>query len=245
MAKRRTKGGWLTISLIFLTPVLFIFFLGSQMAYSQVSRQFERYGSVSEAGSLAALEALPAGQMVMLRGQISEAIERPNLAGPSSDLLIFQVRPAGGREVRFQEVFPLIFPKFVMALPDGTLTIQPSSTRDRVIYDELHHIADGEYELTGFQPGDTVIVQGQWQPEAGAGPALVDVTGITGGDRTSFIAGWQQNMWQVRLARNLLGVLSLAGLVVLVAQLRRSRRNQLQEEVEAWPSQKRTTAPTT
>jgi hypothetical protein len=240
MSAQKKGNSWLTISLIFLTPVLFIFFLGSQMAYGQVSRQFERYQNIREASGLAELEALPAGQVVMVRGQIAEAVERPD-----SELLIFQVRPADGREVRFQEEFPLVFPEFVMALPDGTLTIQPSLTRDRVIYDELHRVADGEYELTGFNPGDTVTVQGQWQPVAGAVPALVGVTGITGGDRRSFMADWEQNMRQVKLARNMLGLLSVVGLVVLIVRLRRSRRTEPQEEENAWPNQTTTTAPTT
>ncbi len=243
MATRRSKAGWLTISLIFLTPILFIFFLGSQMAYSQVNSQFEQYQNIPEASSLSELESLPAGQVVLVRGQISAATDRPDAAGATSDLLIFQVRPAGGREVRFQEEFPLIFPEFGLALPDGTLAIQPSSTRDRVIHDELHRVADGEYELTGFRIGDTVTVQGQWQPAASA--ALLDVTGITGGDRRGFIAGWEQNLRQVRLARNVLGVLTVVGLIVLIRQLRRSRRSEPQEEDKEWLSQKTTTAPTT
>lgn len=224
MAVPKKRDSWLTISLVFLTPILFIFFLGSQMAYGQVSRQFERYQDIPEATSLSALQALPAGQVVMARGQIAEATEQPE-----SDLLIFQVRPAGGREVRFQEEFPLIFPEFVLALPDGTLAVQPSSTRDQVIHDELHRVTAGEYELTGFRVGDAVTVQGQWQPTAGAVPALLDVTGITGGDRRSFIAGWAQNMRQVRLARNVLGVLTLVGLVILIVRLRRPRSERLGE----------------
>jgi len=244
MAKSRFKHGWLTITLIFLVPILFIVFLGSQMAYSQVNSQFERYLNISEASSVSDLEAMAAGQVVILRGIISQAADQQDVAKQSSDLLIFQVRPADGREVRFREEFPLIFPDFVMELPGGAVTIHPSSTRERVIYDELHRVTDGEYDLTGFQIGDTVTVQGQWQP-AGAAPALNDVTGITGGDRSSFIAEWERNLRQVSLARNILGILTLVGLIVLIGLLRRSRSDQPQEEYETWPNQETKTAPTT
>ena len=133
MAKSRFKQGWLTITLIFLVPILFIFFLGSQMAYSQVNSRFERYRNIPEASRVSDLEAMATGQVVMLRGKISQAVGQQDVAQASSDLLIFQVRPADGREVRFQEEFPLIFPDFVMELSDGAITIHPSSTRERVI----------------------------------------------------------------------------------------------------------------
>ena len=129
MFKATSTGwnSWLTGMLLFLVPILLIFFLGSQMAYSQVKGQFEPYQHIPEVSNLSALAGLPAGQVVMLRGQISEATPRQELDEVASDLIIFQVRPADGREVRFQEEFPLVFPEFVMELPDGIVAILPSS----------------------------------------------------------------------------------------------------------------------
>ena len=242
------KNGWLTAILIFIVPILFIFFLGSQMAYSQVKSKFEPYQNIPEVSSLSTLESISAGQVVMLRGQISEATLQRDSHELTSDLVIFQVRPADGREVRFQEEFPLVFPEFMMELPDGTITIRPSSTRARVIYDELHRISVGEYEPTGFKIGDTVTVQGRWQPRAtnaGAAPALLDVTGVTGGDKASLIATWHSAFQKVSWGRNILGLLTILGLILLIVQLRRAQRNQSQEENGTWQSQTTKTVPTT
>ena len=242
------KNGWLTAILIFVVPILFIFFLGSQMAYSQVKSKFESYQNIPEVSSLSELESIPAGRVVMLRGQISKAAPRRDVDKLASDLIIFQVRPADGREVRFQEEFPLVFPELMMALPDGTITIRPSPTRERVIYDELHRISDGEYERTGFKIGDTVTVQGQWPPSttnAGTTPALLDVTGVTGSDKASLIATWQSAFQKVSWGRNILGLLTILGLMWLIVQLRRTPRKHSREENGTWQSQKTKTVPTT
>jgi hypothetical protein len=242
------KNGWLTAILIFVVPILFIFFLGSQMAYSQVKSKFEPYQNIPEVSSLSELESISAGQVVMLRGQISEPAPQRDVDEFASDLIIFQVRPVDGREVRFQEEFPLVVPEFMMALPDGTITIRPSSTRERVIYDELHRISDGEYERTGFKIGDMVTVQGQWQPSvtnAGATPALLDMTGVTGGDKASLIATWHSAFQKVSWVRNILGLLAILGLIWLIVQLRRTQCNNFQEENETWQNQTTKTVPTT
>ena len=73
MLKFIKQSNWFTGILIFFMPVTLIIFLGSQMAYSQVKSKFEAYQNIPEITTLAELENLPAGQLVMLRGRISEA----------------------------------------------------------------------------------------------------------------------------------------------------------------------------
>jgi len=224
-------------------PVVLVIFLGSQMAYSQVSGGFEAYQSIPEVTSLSQLEALPADEIIILRGHISEASAPANGRQAAAKLLIYQERPTDGREVRYREEFPLIFPQFVMDLSDGSIAIEPSLTRDKVIQNELHTVAAGDRVHTGFQTGDLVSVQGQWQPKLSSNPALVDVTGITSVDKQTLIADWAADFQKVGWARNILGLVSLVSIVLLVVQLRRTRTDR--EESTKWKSQETTTAPTT
>ncbi len=239
MQKFMRVNGWLGGLLIFSMPILLLFFLGTQMAYSQVSSRFEIYQTIPEVTRLADLAALPAGQITMLRGQIAESnpVEHP------SGLLIFQERPTNGREVRFREEFNLIFPQFDMHLPDGVITISPSETYKQIIQHEIHSVPDGDLTRTGFEPGDTVTIQGQWQPTAST---LAEVTGITGADKAGLMAEWQDSFQKVAWARNILGFFTLLSIMLLVIQIRRSRANPLTEEDEsAWTTPTTETAPTT
>jgi hypothetical protein len=72
-----------------------------------------------------------------------------------------------------------------MALPDGVVTVVPGQQREHVIRGELHTISDGDRLRTGFRVGDSVTVQGQWQPQPR--PALIEVTGITSADQITFM----------------------------------------------------------
>jgi hypothetical protein len=223
MLKWVGKNGWLTGLLIFSMPMMLVFFLGSQMAYSQVNSQFQRYQNIPEVTSLAQLETIPAGQVVMVRGQI--AVSPPDV--PSSKLLIFQERPTEGREVRFGEEFPLVFPEFEMSLNDGQIKISPSLTRERIIQHEQHTVTQGELTLTGFRPGDLVTVQGEWQPTTAT---LSEVTGITGTDKAGLMAEWQDSFKLVGWVRNGLGFLTLVGLVLLVVRVRQARTRPMADE---------------
>lgn len=237
MVKILSRTGWLTGTLIFFMPILFIFFLASLMGYSQVSSRFEEYQRIPELTSVTALQAQPAADVVMLRGQIAEESCRllPCDASAAGDLIVYRERPAEGREVRFREEFDQIFPPFVLTLSDGAVIIQPSETRELVIQQEPHAVPSGDHLLTGFRVGDTVTVQGEWPAEGvGSSPALVDVTGITSGDKASLMADWQTAFRQVSWARNGLGLLTGLGIVLLVVQLRRSRTNNSNEETEPW-----------
>jgi hypothetical protein len=211
------KSNWITGALIFFMPVLLIFFLGSQMAYGQVKGQFDQYRAIPQAHTLAELAVLPAGQTVLVQGVIA-VVPPANPAG----LLIYQVRPVAGREVRFQEEFPLVFPAFTLTMPDGVLPVEPSLTRERVIQHEQHAETAGETRRTGFKPGNTVLVQGTWQ--AGA---LVEATGLTGASRAALLAEWEQSFRWLGWARNGLGLLTVAGLVLLGRQVRRAKRNDI------------------
>ncbi|HRV93024.1 MAG TPA: hypothetical protein P5526_12750 [Anaerolineae bacterium] len=243
MIKVIGRSGWVTGLLIFFTPVLFIFFLSSQMGYSQVKGKFDAYQDIPEITSLAELQAQPATNVVMLRGQISEETCRliPCTTDASGGLIVYRERPAEGREVRYQEEFGYVFPPFVLALTGGHVQIMPSETRDRIIQHELHSVPSGDRRLTGFQVGDTVTVQGEWQPQPGAPSTLIDVTGITGGDKQSLMAEWQTAFQQVSWARNILGLLTGLGLILLIIQLRRSRGSNNPEETTEWHPQPPTT----
>ncbi len=222
MLKLLGGNGWLTGLLIFSMPIMLVFFFGSQMAYSQVNSQFETYQNIPEVSSLAQLETIPAGQVIMVRGQIVAA--PPNSA---TKLVIFQERPTGVREVRFGEEFNLVFPEVELALVGGQIKISPSLTRDRVIQHELHSITEGELTLTGFRPGDLVTVQGEWQPSS---TTLNEATGITGADKASLIAEWQDSFQKVGWVRNGLGLLTLAGLILLVVRVRQARGRPVADE---------------
>lgn len=237
MAKLVGRINWVTGLLIFSMPVMLVFFLGSQMAYSQVKSQFETYQNIPEVTRLADLQTVQAGQVVLLRGQIVGSAVGP--AG--SDLLIFQQRPAEGREVRFGEEFPLVFPEFSLQVPDGVIQINPSLTRERIIQHELHTVNSGEDRYTGFRPGDTVTVQGEWQPET---LTLNDATGITGADKSSLMAEWQDAFQKVGWVRNGLGFLTLLGLILLVVRLRQAKTNLPSAESDACLTPKTETAPT-
>jgi hypothetical protein len=228
MRNATPRSRWVTGTLIFFTPIMCVFFLGSQMALSQVKRKFEAYGSIPEVTHVTELVTLPPAKVVMLRGRISEASCQlsPCAADPAIPaLLIYQERPTDGREVRFQEKFVHVLPRFVLDLPDGHVVISPSPTRQHVIQHTLHTVSHGDRQLTGFRLGDVVTVQGQWQPGQMTSPTLVEVTGITSSDKQSLMQDWQTALQKVRWARNLLGFLTGLGIVVLIAQLRRTWTN--------------------
>ena len=228
---------WLTSGLILFMPISLVFFLGSQMAYSQVKGSFEAYQSIPEIDQLAELEQLTAGQTVILRGQIDQSGQPDNAPG---ELIIYQERPLEGREVRFQEEFPLVFAPFVLRLSEGSVIILPSETRERIIQGELHTVSAGDRMLTGFKIGDTVSVQGNWQP--GAEPTLFDVTGITGMSRAELMADWGRGFQYVGWARNGLGLLTLLSLILLVIRLR--HRQTTDDLGDSCPPQNQTTIPT-
>lgn len=230
------KSGWLTGLLIFFMPILLIFFLASLMGYSQVNSKFEAYQSIPEITSVAALEGQPATEIVMVRGQI--AAETCELIICNSDatgeLIVYRERPAEGRAVRFREEFDQIFPPLVLSLSDGNVIVQPSKIRELIILQEPHAVPSGDLLLTGFRVGDTVTIQGEWQARPDVTPTLIDVTGITSGDKQSLIAEWETAFWQVSWARNILGLLTGLGIILLIVQLRRSRNQNNNEETEEW-----------
>jgi hypothetical protein len=256
------KNSWLVGALIFLMPVLLIFFLGSQMAYSQVKGKFEAYQGITELARLSELADLPAGRVVMLRGRIKALFSKNSPVKESHDLIVFQERPAAGREARYQEEFRLIFPEFGLELADGVVTVRPSLSREPVIQHERHAVSEGDRAYTGFRAGDTVTVQGRWQP--GGSPTLDDATGVTGTGRAGLMREWQAAFQKVAWVRNGLGLLSLLGLALLLVQLRRARNDPLpadnapsgygvssgvlstdqSQEEEAWPPQKTQSVPT-
>jgi hypothetical protein len=227
---------------IFFMPIVLVFFLGSQMAYSQVKSRYEAYQNIAEVSRLSDLAQLPAGQVVMLRGRIAPESCRvtPTAVCDSAEQpIIFRERPAGDREVRFREEFEKFFPEFIMELADGPIMIVPSQTREPIFQHELQIVSAGDRERSGFGIGDVVTVQGQWQPSPA--PRLGEVTGVTGAGKAGLMQEWQLAFQQVSWARNGLGLLSLLSLVLLWVQLRRVKANKAREET--WPPQKTTTTP--
>ena len=76
--------------------------------------------------------------------------------------MVFQERPAEGRETSYGEEFPLIFPSIVLELPDSptnmALTVIPSAERERIIQAELHNVPDGDRRPSPEdKPGATAI----------------------------------------------------------------------------------------
>lgn len=235
MFKLIRQSGWFSAVLILSMPVLLVFLLASQMAYSQVKGRFDAYQAIPEIARMSDLERVPAGQVIMLRGRIAAG----NAAPGSTDLVVYRERPAEGREVRFQEEFPLVFPAFALELPAGAVQIEPSLNRDLVIYHELHRVEVGDRERTGFRPGDTVTVQGQWQPAR-----LFDVTGITGADKAALLQEFRQGLETMGQVRNVLGILTFASIMLLVIQWRRARTARPETEAESWQTPETGTVPT-
>lgn len=227
------SGDWLTGLLILSMPIALVFFLGSQMAYGQVQRQFAAYAAQPEYTDLAALQTLPAGTTILLRGQIADPATVTSLlpdattTEPAGPLLVYQERPLDGREVRYLEEFPLIFPALALTLADGPVVVQPSQENPPTISHELQRVTVADRAFTGFQMGDTITVQGQWQPATPDQPLpfLAEVTGIAGVAKATLQAEVQAALQKVRLARDGLGLLTLAGIVLLVIRLYRYRRN--------------------
>ncbi|MCE7989459.1 MAG: hypothetical protein DYG89_50550 [Caldilinea sp. CFX5] len=226
------RGDWLTGLLILSMPITLVFFLGSQMAYGQVQRQFVSYAALPEYTSLAEVQALPAGATILLRGQIADPATVTSLlpeaapVAPTEPLLVYQERPLDGREVRYLEEFPLIFPALALTLADGVVGVQPSQEGAPTISHELQRITVDDRAFTGFQVGDTITVQGKWQPAAEQSlPLLVEVTGIAGVAKAALQTEVQAALQKVKLVRDGLGLLALAGMVLLGIRLYRYRRN--------------------
>lgn len=264
MKRLLRKSDWLTGLLILSMPIALVFFLGSQMAYGEVQRHYTTYAALPEYTSAAELQTLAAGTTILLRGQIADpATLAPLLPAaaveqPTGPLLVYQERPLEGREVRYLEEFPLIFPPLALTLAGGTIIVQPSATNAPTISHERQRVAIADREFTGFQVGDTITVQGKWQPATAEQslPRLVDVTGIAGVEKAALQAEVQAALQKVRLARDGLGLLTLAGIVLLVIRLYRQRRHlqpalqagqlgEEQEETKEWRPPTTETAPTT
>lgn len=81
--------------------------------------------------------------------------------------------------------------------------------------------ADREY--TGFRIGDMITVQGQWQPSLAT---LTNVTGVSGLDRAGIIAEGSYAFKRLSTIRNVLGGITLLGVISLVGQLLRARGNE-------------------
>lgn len=250
MLKFLRQSNWLTGIASLIMPFLLFIFLTSQMAITQANARLDTYLSqdIAEYTSLASLDSVPSEQVVMLRGKIS-ANTPPGQNPADPNLVIYQTRPAGGREIRYQEKFPLIFPEVVLDLSDGQIAVFPNMGEERIIQNELHTVTDGDRDLTGFRIGDTITVQGKWYPNKNtqAHPVLRDTTGVTSVSRGELLADWQSRFELIKLIRNIFGVLSLISIIFIGIQYRKYRIAQRQmENEEEWPKTPKTkTAPTT
>jgi hypothetical protein len=240
---------WIIGALMFCLPLTLILFLGSLMATSRIKGTFESSNGIPEVTRFTELETLAPGTVVMLRGRISHVSCQlspcPN-DSKVSDLIIYRARPAEGRAVRFREEFGQTFPEFVLDVSGGRVVISPSQTHQHVIRDELHSVTYGNRELIGFRPGDTVTVQGQWQPEPYTAPVLIEVTGITSHDKQRLLQEWQDAFNKLRWLRHISGLLTGLGIVGLLMHMRRRRAYNHTKEKELWSLRDTTTeAPTT
>lgn len=210
------KSSWFTSFLIFSMPVTLIIFLGVVMAYFQVRGEFTVYQDVQEYTTLAELASVNETEVVMVHGRLVAGPE----AGWADGLVVFQERPLEGREIRFQEEFPLVFPELTLELSDGTMLVQPGE--ERVIGHEMHRVVDelADREYTGFRVGDMMTVQGRWQPAAAT---LTEVTGVSGLDRAGILAEGNYAFKRLSTIRNILGGYTLLGLILLFVQLFRQK----------------------
>jgi hypothetical protein len=221
-AAARQSRKWNSLFMIGL-PLIFMVFLGSQMALRQVSRKSAVYQEIPEITQAAALRRLPSGTKVMLRGRLVRDVCLASTCGtdsPEPNLIVYQERPADGRAVRFQEVFDQHFPAMELAMSDGRVQIVPRPESAYIMQHAPHVVATGDRQRIGFRPGDMVTVQGRWQPnQAAALPMLTDVTGIMGIDRAALFAAWHSAVRQVTWVSYITGLLSVAGLLTLVLRV--------------------------
>jgi hypothetical protein len=217
------QTGWFAGALIVLMPVLVIFLLGVQVAHGQVRARLEVYQAIPEIETLADLQVVEPKQIIIVHGQLAPLENRqPN------DLLVFQERPTDGREVRFQEEFPLVFPALTITLPDGELSIEPGEAEERTIQGELHSFPLGDRTLTGFRAGDAVNIQGRWEP-----PILSEASNITSIRHSAVIAELESRLAIVAWVRNGLGLITLVSVVLFV---RAARQAKLAPPAEEAPS---------
>ncbi|PON16932.1 hypothetical protein C2W62_15880 [Candidatus Entotheonella serta] len=202
----RSRQGLIVVLMIAM-PLIVLVFLGSQMALQQVVSKSATYQDMPEITEVASLRHLPPNTRVMLRGQLVSG------AGSADhDLLVYQERPADGREVRFREVFEPHFPVMNIALSDGLVRIVPRPESTYVIR-RPHHVATvGDRQRIGFRRGDVVTVQGKWQPDQAGLPTLTDATGIMGMDKASLFSDWQRAICNVTWVSRLAGLLSVLGM---------------------------------
>jgi len=218
------QTGWLAGALIILMPVLVIILLGVQMAHGQVRGRLEVFQAIPEVETVAALQSLEPGEMVILHGQLAPLENRPMDA-----LIVFQERPTDGREVRFQEEFPLVFPALTLTLADGDIAVQPDDEIERTIQGELHSLTVGDRTLTGFQAGDTVNIQGRWEP-----PLLSEAANITSIRHRDVIAELESRLAIVAWVRNGLGLITLVSVILFIRAARQARTAPIVDETHAY-----------
>ncbi|ETW94804.1 MAG: hypothetical protein ETSY1_33275 [Candidatus Entotheonella factor] len=210
-------------------PLVWIAFLGTQMALQQVERKSATYREMPEISRVAVLQDLPPNTSVMLRGRIAAP-------AVSDGLIVYQERPAEGREVRFREVFEAHFPAIELALSDGRVRVIPRPESDYIIRHAHHTVTIGDRQRSGFRPGDVVTVQGLWQPERL--PVLTEATGMTGIDKASLLAEWQRAIRNVTWVSRLTGVLSILGLGIIILRVWQWRTSHRMEENKTWRTTK-------
>lgn len=219
--------------LMIAVPLIFIVFLGSQMALQQVVRKSATYMDMPEITQVAVLKSLPPNTDVMLRGRLVAVVtDAPD--PEANDLIVYQERPADGREVRFREVFNQHFPTIEMALSDGRVRMIPRPESAYVIQHARHVVTMGDRQRSGFRLGDVVTVQGRWQPEQAALPVVTGVTGMTGIDKAALLSEWQLAIHDVKRVSLLAGLLSIWGIVMLILRVRQWRASRRAEETKTW-----------
>jgi hypothetical protein len=229
--ERLRKG--LSSVLMMAMPLLFMVFLGSQMALKQVGHKLASYRDMPEITAISVLKRLPPDTEVLLRGRLLSAVtDVPELE--AKNLIVYQEHPANGREVRFQEVFNPFFPALEIALSDGRVRMTPLPESANVIQHPHHSVTIGDRQRSGFRRGDLVTVQGRWQRDRVAMPVVTGVTGISGIDKASLLSEWQAAICNVKRVSFLAGLLSALGLVRLILRVRQWRVYHRAEEKQAW-----------
>ncbi len=240
MATGRDHTGFRVV-LIVVMPLILIVFLGSQMALQQVVRKSAAYTAMPEVTQVAVLRTLPPGTAVLLKGRISRAA----CCGDANDLVVYQERPADGRDVRFREAFNPHFPEIELALPDGPVRILPRLESEHVIQHAHHIVTLGGRQQSGFRLGDVVTVQGQWQADQTALSTLKEVTGITGMDKAGLLSEWQLAIRNVTWVSRLAGLLSALGMVMFMWRVRQWRAHHRAEESKTCMNQTTKSVPAT
>ncbi len=207
----------------FAFPVLLIMLLGTFQAQGSVFAGHEKYKDAPYVTSIAELEEIEDGTLVLVRGVIS--MNNPPYLEDMVDpeMIVFWEVPANGQKPTPEQADAKVFPDLNLTLEDGDvrLLVDPEGV---VIEEEPASVRNGDNNRVGFRRLDTGMVSGEVQRMDGD-VVVAEVTGITGETHAEFLDRLESPVGYFKAFQRIVAVLTvLSGIWfgVLVARTRRA-----------------------